>query len=173
MTEPKEKRVHLQQNVPWACPLQPEREALKSSEDIGERVCGHVADAWLLQSALTIVGMSEVDWKRWLQDEDNKRTHDRAKGLHRLRIEGELRAIGIGLTFRRAQLPALRMLLRGLDSEKRPMKRDRGTSPSDAEEHPDLPADMGPIPLDNDSIEALRQRGWADDDDDGDVDDEG
>lgn len=166
MSDLKEKRVHLKQNVPWVCPLQPEREVLKADADIGTRVCGHVADAWLLQSALAIVGMREADWKRWLQDEDNKGTYDRAKGLHRLRIEGELRAIGIGLTFRRAQLPALRMLLRGLDSEKRPMKRDRGTSPSGMEEHPDLPADMGPIPLDNDSIEALRQRGWADDDDD-------
>jgi len=151
---------------PWSCPLQPEREGLKAAEDAGTRVCGYLSDVWPLESALTLEGMSEADWKIWRQDEDNRKIYDRAKKLHRLRIDGQIRAMAVGLSFRRAQLPALRFLQRGLNSEKPPARKSAGTSPSAVrnDEPPTAAEEYGP--MNDQELEDLRTSGWPDDDSD-------
>lgn len=172
MSAAEKKPLRAPTSAAWVCPLQPEREALKASEDIGDRVCGQLADAWPLGPALTLEGMSEADWKRWLQDADNKARYDRAKRLHRLLIEGHIRAMATGVAYRRAQLPALRFVQRGLDSETLPSSkvspRDRGRSPSDIVDHGELPAALPELPLDRAGFEQLRGDAWPDDDDDND-----
>ena len=154
---------------PWTCPLQPEREALKSDEDVGVRVCGHLADVWELAAALTLEGMSQDEWRRWLRDEDSKRVYERAKELHRLRIYGQIRAMATGESFRRAQLPALRFLLRGLDSQKR-QPVDRKASPSDMQaDEEELPGAQDYGPMNEAELAEMREGAWPDDDSDDEV----
>ena len=93
-------------------PFKDERARLLVDPDPCVRVCGRLADAYGLTTALIFEKVDEDAWTVWLQEPAHAQLLKRAKRLWLSHLETEVRAIGLGLSTRRGQPMVLKNLLK-------------------------------------------------------------